>query len=187
MGIVLVNVGPFPMPSAEAYVPSDIHLNESSARSTFEGVRCKYFGGEEGDSLLVPVSAIMECPRGAAAEAVESASAVTAGAPQDRDDGSGDGVKPYLHVDHPSPTIPQHTRAMSTALHPSPSAVYALVAESKQSECGNKCVPSPPSSSRGDLMTLCSLPSTSTGDQTRHRQHPIVLPVRTCWPDLLGL
>lgn len=89
----------------------------------------------------------MECARGVAAEAVKSASAVTvtfraAGAPPDRDGGPGDALNPYLHVDHPSSVAPQPTHAMSTALHPSPSAgYYALAAGSEQSEYETKAFP----------------------------------------------
>lgn len=79
-----------------------------------------------------------QCPRGATEVTVTFKAA---GAPQDRDGGHGDSVNPYLHVDHPSLTIPQHNRVMSTALHPSPSAVYTLVAESEQSEYENKSGP----------------------------------------------
>ena len=152
--------------------------------------RAKYYSGAKRHWQ---VPAIMECARGVAAEAVKSASAVTvtfraAGAPPDRDGGPGDALNPYLHVDHPSSVAPQPTHAMSTALHPSPSAgYYALAAGSEQSEYGNKSVPSRCLLPRGYLMTPCSIPSTASDDQARHRQHPILLPVRTCRPDLLGL
>ena len=201
MGIALMDVSMLRMQFVETSLPISTPAKavQVLAASTASGrvipgrglpsVQSAYFGREEAGAL----ASIMACARGVAAEAVESASAVTvtlraAGAPPDRDGGPGDGVNPYLHVDQPSSVVPQHTHAMSTALHPSPSAgYYALAAGSEQSEYENKSVPSRRLLPRGYLMIPCSLPSTATGDQARHRQHSILLPVRTCRPDLLGL